>query len=168
MKNVKQDIIKYGDAEGYFTWNTEGEGKWPLILYVHGGPHGNFYSNSFTFTESIWYKLGYSVLKVNFRGSTGYGLKFLESLQGKAGILDVEDCGEILLKTLNEFKDEIDETWIGVYGGSHGGFLTCWLAGHEKYSKLFKAAILWNPVTDFHASNVFTDIHDWNNAEALG
>jgi len=39
------------------------------------------------------------------------------------------------------FKDEIDETRIGVFGGSHGGFLTCWLSGHEKYSQYFKAAI---------------------------
>jgi len=107
-------------------------------------------------------------LKVNYRGSTGYGLNFLKSLEGNAGIYDVEDCGELLLKTIEEFKDEIDETRIGVYGASHGGFLTCWLSGHEKYSKLFKAAVQWNPVTDFHASNMFTDINDWNYAEALG
>lgn len=72
------------------------------------------------------------------------------------------------MKTIENYWDEIDETWIGVFGGSHGGFLTCWLSGHEKYGKIFKAAAQWNPVTDFYASTVFTDITDWNFAEALG
>ena len=69
---------------------------------------------------------------------------------------------------MNDFKDEIDEQKVAVYGGSHGGFLSGWLSGHEKYGKLFKAAAQWNPVTDFYASTLFTDITDWNFAEALG
>lgn len=47
---------------------------------------------------------------MNYRGSTGYGLNFLKSLEGNAGIYDVEDCGELLLKTIEEYKAEIDET----------------------------------------------------------
>lgn len=105
---------------------------------------------------------------MNYWASAGYGLDFMRAVEGKSGIVDVEDCGEILLKTLEQYKDEIDETWVAVYGGSHGGFLTCWLTGHPKYSKLFKAAAQWNPVTDYLASTYFTDITDWNFAEALG
>lgn len=160
-------MVKYGDAEAYFTRVKDGKKK-PLILHLHGGPHGVTYWGAFTRESVIRQTVGISELYVNYRGSTGYGLNFLESLQGYSGIKDVDDCGELLKKTLEQFKDEIDETRIGVFGGSHGGFLTCFLSGHPSYAKYFRAAAQWNPVTDFYGQTLFTDITDWSNAEALG
>ena len=57
---------------------------------------------------------------------------------------------------------------MGVYGGSHGGFLTGWLIGHPEYSKLFSAGILWNPVLNMSYMVASTDIPDWVHACVLG
>lgn len=77
--------------------------------------------------------IGISELVVNYSGSTGFGLDFLESQVGDIGTKEIEECGEILIKTIEQFKDEIDENRIAIFGASYGGYLTCWLTGHEKY-----------------------------------
>lgn len=103
---------------------------------------------------------GYSCLFVNYRGSVGYGLEQLESLQGAIGVNDVADCGELTKKALAEF-DFLDAKRVGVHGGSHGGFLTGWLIGHPSYGSLFSAAALWNAVLNMNYMAACTDIPDW-------
>lgn len=55
----------------------------------------------------------------------------------------------------------IDEKRLGVYGGSHGGYLTSWLLGHKDYKDLFAAGVSWNPVLDMSYMVSSTDIPDW-------
>ena len=111
--------------------------------------------------------LGYRVLDVNYRGSLGYGKKNVEFLSGKVGVTDVEDCAELLKSTLAQFGETIDNTRIGLFGGSHGGFLTAWLLGHPVYKSLFKTGILWNPSTSISLGVCTTDIVDWNFSTGL-
>ena len=85
----------------------------------------------------------------------------MNTLLGKIGVNDVADCGELTLKALSTFADVIDSARVGVYGGSHGGFLSGWLIGHPKYKDLFKAACLWNPVLNMNYMAASTDIPDW-------
>jgi acylaminoacyl-peptidase len=85
----------------------------------------------------------------------------MNTLLGNIGVNDVADCGELTLKALSTFGDVIDPARVGVYGGSHGGFLSGWLIGHQKYKDLFKVACLWNPVLNMNYMAASTDIPDW-------
>jgi len=101
---------------------------------------------------------------VNYRGSTGFGQRDLESLTGKVGKQDVEDCMAALHHVLG--LGDFDERRLGVVGGSHGGFLTAHLIG--QYPHVFRAAAMRNPVTNMASMLTGTDIPDWNFIEGLG
>jgi len=91
---------------------------------------------------------GYSLLIVNYRGSTGYGKDFLDSLLGHIGSRDVEDCGNLTKMAIEKFSNFVDPKRVCVEGGSHGGFLTGWLIGHPEFKDLWAGACLWNAVLD--------------------
>jgi acylaminoacyl-peptidase len=55
-----------------------------LIVFPHGGPHSSF-ACDFSIYNSIFYTLGFSILHLNFRGSSGYGQDSIESLPGNIG-----------------------------------------------------------------------------------
>ena len=104
---------------------------------------------------------GLCLLIVNFRGSTGYGEDFLNSLVGTIGEFDVDDCANLTKMALDQFSDVVDPARVGVEGGSHGGFLTGHLIGHPQYKDMWAAASLWNPVLDMTYMVNSTDIPDW-------
>ena len=72
----------------------------------------------------------------------------MDSLLGNIGDIDVEDCGELTKLANSLFPSLIDEKRLVVYGGSHGGFMTGGLIGHQKYKDLWAAACIWNGVLD--------------------
>lgn len=80
---------------------------------------------------------------------------------GHIGERDIEDVGELIKKTLNQYSDIVDSSKVGLYGASHGGFATGWLIGHPSYKDMFKAAVLWNPVINMSYMVSSTDIPDW-------
>ena len=88
----------------------------------------------------------------------------MNSLLGKIGINDVEDCGKLTQLALSKFADVVDPKKVGCYGGSHGGFLTCWLIGHPDYKHLWACADALNAVIDMNYMNTSTDIPDWIHA----
>ena len=141
-----------------------GETKPPLIVVPHGGPHS---CSSTTFMPSYLFLCmqgRYAILLVNYRGSTGFGQASIECLLGKISDVDVQD---LLLATKSVLKKEdVDESRVGICGGSHGGFL----AGHmiSKYSDLFKVAAMRNPVTNVASLVACSDIPDWCYVEGLG
>jgi acylaminoacyl-peptidase len=104
---------------------------------------------------------GYSVLILNYRGSTGYGEDFMNALLGHIGDRDVHDCGQLAQLAIKKFAPIVDENRVAVYGASHGGFLTGWLIGHPDYKHLWKSAVLWNPVINMSYMWSSTDIPDW-------
>jgi acylaminoacyl-peptidase len=138
----------------------------PLIVVPHGGPHSctpTSYIPSYAYLSEGG---GYAILHVNFRGSTGFGQAALESLAGNVGSQDVLDCHYLTRHVLSQFSDCIDETRVGVCGGSHGGFLSAHLIG--QYPDLFKVAAMRNPVTNIATMTTSTDIPDWCYVETLG
>ena len=159
MDSIKVDTLTSPEgAEAYFSRakNDEEplfeEKKRPTILVMHGGPHSSSPKNFFGKERILWMSLGYSILSVNYRGSTGLGLKKLNELSGKVFEMDVNDSLNLFQKCLDTFKDEIDEEKLGVYGGSHGGFLTCSVISHPDWKDKFAAACIWNPVTAMHST----------------
>lgn len=111
------------------------KGKYPLLLNIHGGPHGA-YGNNFSFQFQLLAANGYAVLYTNPRGSTNYGEKFLWGTWGGWGLLDSEDVMAGVDHALQKYA--IDDKRLGVTGYSYGGFLTNWAITH---TSRFAAAV---------------------------
>jgi acylaminoacyl-peptidase len=138
--------------------------KPPLIVVPHGGPHS---CTSTAFNPAYAYLCaqgGYAILHVNYRGSTGFGQRALDSLPGHVGLLDVKDIVHAVI-TISD-SGWIDPDRIGICGGSHGGFLAAHCIG--QFPDMFKAAAMRNPVTNIASMVTATDIPDWCFVEALG
>jgi len=125
---------------------------WPLILAMHGGPHGA-YGNDFSFEFQLFAANGYLVVYTNPRGSTNYGEKFLWATWGGWGNLDFEDvmAGVDYAKT----KYTVDERRMGVTGYSYGGFLTNWVIGHTtRFAAAISGAGISNWISDYGTADI--------------
>jgi dipeptidyl aminopeptidase/acylaminoacyl peptidase len=125
---------------------------WPLILSMHGGPHGA-YGNDFSFEHQLFAANGYLVVYMNPRGSTNYGEKFLWATWGGWGNLDFDDvmAGVDYAKA----KYNVDEKRMGVTGYSYGGFLTNWVIGHTtRFAAAVSGAGISNWVSDYATSDI--------------
>ena len=138
-------------------------GKSPAVLVPHGGPH-SVYPACWIFSNALLCSLGYTVIVVNYRGSTGFGSRDLTSLPGKAGDQDVRDCVAALDMLVEE--GTVDPDRVGIQGGSHGGFLTAHLLG--QFPDRFRTGVLRNPVCNMATMVGITDIPDWCFVEAYG
>jgi dipeptidyl aminopeptidase/acylaminoacyl peptidase len=98
--------------------------KYPLVLYIHGGPHSAYGENWFDEFQNIA-GAGMWVLFTNPRGSSGYGADFTYSTRGRWGMEDYED----LMKAVDiaSKRPDVDSLHMGVTGGSYGGFMTAWV-----------------------------------------
>ena len=98
--------------------------KYPLVLYIHGGPHSAYGEGWFDEFQNIA-GAGMWVLFTNPRGSSGYGADFTYSTRGRWGLEDYED----LMKAVDiaAQRADVDSTRMGVTGGSYGGFMTAWI-----------------------------------------
>ena len=118
--------------------------KYPLILSIHGGPHG-MYGYAFNPTFQVYAARGYAVLYLNPRGSTGYGQKFSDGTINEWGGGDYRDLMAGVDEALRRYT-WIDAGRMGVTGGSYGGFMTNWIVGH---TDRFKAAVTLRSVSNF-------------------
>jgi dipeptidyl aminopeptidase/acylaminoacyl peptidase len=107
--------------------------KPPLILLSHGGPTA-MTSDSLSLAVQWWTSRGLAVVDVNYRGSTGYGRAYRDSLIGEWGVADVEDC--IAAARFLAMTGRVDAARMAIRGGSAGGFTV--LAALTR-SDLFKA-----------------------------
>lgn len=134
--------------------------KYPLIVEIHGGPH-TMYSNTFFHELQLLAAQGYGVLYVNPRGSHGYSQAFVNAVRGDYGGGDYEDILSGLDFAIQE-NSWIDESRLGVTGGSYGGFMTNWIVGH---TNRFKAAItqrsISNWISFFGVSDIGYYFTDW-------
>jgi len=119
------------------------EAKPPLVLEVHGGPHGA-YGHTFFFEFQILAAQGIAVAYGNPRGSQSYGHAYADAILGDWGGIDAADVLRILDGALA--LGTFDTARIGLAGGSYGGFMTTWLMGH---SDRFAAGVSMRAVNDF-------------------
>ena len=164
VKGYKRDMLKLDNgAEAMFVraGDLDKGKKHPMLALLHGGPFGASPFDMFLAFRNFWLLEGYCLLIINYRGSIGYGEDFLNALLGNIGVADVDDCGQLTQLALERFSDEVDPKRVGVWGGSHGGFLTGHLIGHSEYKDLWSASALWNPVLDMTYMLSSTDIPDW-------
>jgi len=114
---------------------------YPLMLDIHGGPHGVFREAFYPLCQ-IGATNGYVVLEPNPRGSSAYGLEFALAVHRDwAG----EDYGDIMA-ALDEVlrRPYLDPEEVVVHGSSYGGYMTSWAVGQ---TDRFKAAVIAAPVT---------------------
>lgn len=131
---------------------TEGE-KYPLIVEVHGGPH-TLYANTFFHEMQLLAAKGYGVLYVNPRGSHGYSQEFVDGVRGNYGDGDYEDIMAGVDYALENYT-WIDESRLGITGGSYGGFMTNWVVGH---TNRFKAAVTQRSISNWISFYGVSDI----------
>lgn len=108
--------------------------KYPLVFYIHGGPHAAYGENWFDEFHNIS-GAGMWVLFTNPRGSGGYGAAFTYSTRGRWGLEDYQDLMKAV--DLAAARPDVDSTRMGVTGGSYGGFMTAWITTR---THRFKAA----------------------------
>ncbi len=116
----------------------------PLVLFIHGGPHG-VYGSSFMFQTQLMASNGMAVLYTNPRGSQTYGQEFAYAVVGDWGGADFRD----IMLGVDEVVDcgLADPARLGVTGWSYGGFMTCWTVTQ---TSRFKAAITGACVSNRH------------------
>jgi len=117
----------------------------PVIVKCHGGPTGAT-STAFDPKIQFWTTRGFAVLDVNYRGSTGYGRAYRESLYGRWGVADVEDCVAGVRHLAA--RGLVDPEAAIISGGSAGGYtVLCALA----FTDVFRAGASYYGIGDLSA-----------------
>ncbi len=121
------------------------DGHYPVILLIHGGPQG-FWGHSWTYrwNAQVFATAGYLVVEPNPRGSTGYGQKFIDDINGDWGGHPFDDLMEVADHIVATMP-YADGSRMTAAGGSYGGYMTDWLLGH---TQRFKALISHSGVYD--------------------
>jgi dipeptidyl aminopeptidase/acylaminoacyl peptidase len=134
--------------------------RYPLVMQIHGGPHGQ-YGWTFFHEFQVLAGMGFLVFYVNPRGSDGYGEAFKRAVVCDWGGADYEDL-MTALDQLIERTGFVDESRLGVAGGSYGGFMTNWIVGHtDRFAAAVSMRSLSNLVSDYGQD----DIVLWNTVE---
>ena len=106
-----------------------GEGPFPVILQIHGGPYASYGIHLFDETQ-VLVDAGYAVVYCNPRGSAGYGRAHGRSIRGAMGTVDADDVIDFLEGTVAS-DASLDGARVGIMGGSYGGYLTAWVIAHD-------------------------------------
>ncbi|WP_181304193.1 S9 family peptidase [Rufibacter sp. XAAS-G3-1] len=129
--------------------NFDEKKKYPVVVYVYGGPHAQMVNNSWLGGSNLWMQLmaqkGYIVFTLDNRGSTDRGRAFEQAIFRQAGVAEVSDQmkGVDYLKSL----PYVDANRLGVHGWSYGGFMTTSLM--LKQPGIFKVGVAGGPVIDW-------------------
>ncbi len=110
--------------------NFDASKKYPVKFLLHGGPQGAWGDDwSYRWNPELFAANGYVVIMINFHGSTGYGQKFIDAINGDWGGAPFED----LMKGLDYAEEHygfIDKDRECALGASFGGYMANWVLGH--------------------------------------
>ena len=150
------------EVEAFLTkpvgWKAEG--KYPLIVTIHGGPHGQ-QGPGFNLKNQVYAAHGLATLMVNYRGSTGYGQKFADAVFGDQNGNEAQDVLYALSAAMRR-NLWIDRDRLGVEGGSYGGQLSAWLITQ---TNIFKAAIPAAAIINLVSYNYMTYYNQYEQME---
>ena len=153
---VEPEHFKFRASDGVeidgWIYKPDGEGPFPWILYIHGGPKTMF-GYSFMEEFQLYVSSGYAVVITNPRGSDGYTEEFAD-IRGKYGERDYDDLMEAVDYVLERYPF-LDRDRFGVAGGSYGGFMTNWVVTH---TDRFRAAVTMRSICDWISMFGTTDI----------
>jgi len=161
---AEPERVEFAGADG---WTIEGwllkprdfdpAKRWPLVLEIHGGPHGA-YGHAFFHEFQVLAGRGYAVLYLNPRGSHAYGDAFVRACVGDWGGKDYLDLMAGVDHVLG--LGWVDRDRLYVTGGSYGGFMTNWIVGQ---TDRFKAAVAQRSISNNISAFGTSDIgwHFW-------
>ena len=138
------------------TWAflPEGEGPFPVLLNIHGGPaseYGFYFFDEF----QVYVSAGYAVVACNPRGSEGQGHDWLRAVVGEGwGKVDVEDITAVVDQALRG-DPRLDPDRLGIMGGSYGGFLTAWTIARDHR---YRSAVVERALTDWESFGGTSDL----------
>jgi dipeptidyl aminopeptidase/acylaminoacyl peptidase len=140
--------------------NFDSNRRYPLVLEIHGGPHGQ-YGWAFFHELQILAGMGYVVLYINPRGSDGYGEHFRRQVVRDWGGKDYFDLMSALDQAI-ERTGNVDASRMGVGGGSYGGYMTNWIIGQ---TNRFAAAVAMRSLSNLVSEYAQHDIVLWGALE---
>jgi dipeptidyl-peptidase 4 len=162
---VTKEFSKFTSTEGVelHYWimkpaNFDSTKKYPVLMYVYGGPGAQTVNNSWERADFSWYQMltqkGYIVVSVENRGTGARGEAFKKATYMQLGKLETEDqiSGAEFLGNL----PYVDKDRIGIFGWSYGGYMSalCMTKGNA----FFKAGIAVAPVTNWrYYDNIYTE-----------
>jgi dipeptidyl aminopeptidase/acylaminoacyl peptidase len=140
---IEPELIRYKSFDGlevpFFMYRPKEimeESKLPVIIYIHGGPEGQYQPELAPITQ-YFVQHGYMVVAPNVRGSSGYGKTYMALDNVEKRMDSVKDL--VSLREHIETIPGVDTTKIVLMGGSYGGFMV--LAGLAFYPELWAAGI---------------------------
>lgn len=145
------EVIRYPSFDGLaipaFWLTPEGEGPWPVLVDIHGGPEGQRRPDYRPSGPVIQYilSLGIAVLSLNVRGSAGFGKTYIHLDDTDKRMDSVHDV-ERAVAWLRQ-RDDVIADKIAVYGRSYGGFMV--LASLVEYPELFAAGVEFVGIANF-------------------
>ncbi|MFI1755073.1 prolyl oligopeptidase family serine peptidase [Streptomyces sp. NPDC020571] len=119
-------------------------GPLPTVFDIHGGPTWHD-SDSFAAGPAAWVDHGYAVVRVNYRGSTGYGRAWTDALKHRVGLIELEDIAAVREWAVT--SGLADPERLILTGGSWGGYLT--LLGVGTQPEAWTLGIAAVPVADY-------------------
>ncbi|MFL5994188.1 MAG: prolyl oligopeptidase family serine peptidase [Streptomyces sp.] len=119
-------------------------GPLPTVFDIHGGPTWHD-SDSFAAGPAAWVDHGYAVVRVNYRGSTGYGRAWTDALKYRVGLIELEDIAAVREWAIA--SGLADPERLVLTGGSWGGYLT--LLGLGTQPEAWALGIAAVPVADY-------------------
>jgi dienelactone hydrolase len=123
---------------------TGGPGPFPTVFDVHGGPTWHD-SDAFAAGPAAWLDHGFAVVRVNYRGSTGYGREWTDALKHRVGLIELEDIAAVREWAVS--SGLADASRLVLTGGSWGGYLT--LLGVGTQPDAWAVGIAAVPVADY-------------------
>ena len=104
--------------------------KYPLAFLVHGGPQGSFGNHwHYRWNPQAYAGHGFVAVMIDFHGSTGYGQKFTDAINGDWGGKPLEDLQKGFAAAVSKYPF-IDKDRACALGASYGGFMINWMAGN--------------------------------------
>jgi dipeptidyl aminopeptidase/acylaminoacyl peptidase len=136
------------------------DSKHPLIVNMHGGPHGQN-GPAFNFRDQAFAAKGWATLHVNYRGSTGYGQAFADGVFGDQDGNEAQDVLYGVSAALRRYL-WLDRERMGIEGVSYGGQLTMWLITQ---TRMFRAAIPIAGIANLISYNYMTYYNQYEQME---
>jgi dipeptidyl aminopeptidase/acylaminoacyl peptidase len=136
----------------YIPPNIKPDNSHPAIVYPHGGPQWEHFNSWFPRLQ-YFLSQGYIIIAPNYRGSTGFGREFTESLRKDCGRADLND----LVKAVEYLKTTgyVDPNRIAIMGGSWGGYLT--LMALTKTPEIWAAGVSIVPLANWFTAHANED-----------
>lgn len=161
---ARQEVVSWQARDGLklegilvYPLNYEAGRRYPLILYVHGGPEAhvsNGWITSYAGPGQLGAARGFAVFYPNYRGSTGRGVAFSKLGQGDAAGREFDDLVDAVDHLIAMGLADKDK--VGITGGSYGGYASAW--GATYFSDRFAASVMFVGISDNISKLGTTDI----------